>query len=115
MSWTPAAAKFNIPGFPKKEKKLERRLESEEGLYDELRQLYDRGETETAEIENAGDYEEIYQSVVSPNKPRRTRSFISTRRSKREYPIKEFLETEENYLGNVEITKNVNWIAIIFF
>ena len=68
-------------------------------MYDELRKLYDRGETETVETENAGDYEEIYQSVVSPNKPKRAISFISSRRTKREYPIKEFLETEENYLG----------------
>jgi hypothetical protein len=32
-----------VAGFPKKERKLEQRLEDEEPLYDELRKLYDHG------------------------------------------------------------------------
>ena len=43
LSYTEKARRFQVPGFPKKERKLEKRLEDEELLYEELRQLYDRG------------------------------------------------------------------------
>jgi len=42
-------------------------------------------------------YEDIYQSVISPQRSKLNLSF--SRRNKREYPIREFLETEEKYLG----------------
>jgi hypothetical protein len=42
-------------------------------------------------------YEDIYQSLISPQRSRLNLSF--SRRNKREYPIREFVETEEKYLG----------------
>ena len=104
LSWSPAAAKFNIIGFPKKEKKLEKRLESEEELYVVLKNLFNArpGEVDPADAGSRtttgeGEYEDIYQAVVSPNKIKKP--LIATRASKREYPIREFVETETHYLG----------------
>ena len=109
LSWSERASQFNIPGFPKNERKLEKKLETEEEVYSELRLLYDQGQGDQSSKEGgeprltlgktpSGDYEEIYQSVISPIKPKRSRSFLN-KKSKREYPVKEFLDTEANYLG----------------
>ncbi len=43
LSYSEKARRFQVPGFPRKERKLEKRLEEEESLYEELKQLYDRG------------------------------------------------------------------------
>jgi hypothetical protein len=43
LSNSETARRFQVAGFPKKERKLEQRLEEEEPLYDELRKLYDYG------------------------------------------------------------------------
>ena len=47
LSWSNAAQKFGIPGFPAKEHKLDKKLETEESLYSELRNLYDKGGSES--------------------------------------------------------------------
>ena len=43
LSYSETARRFQVAGFPKKERKLAQRLEDEEPLYDELRKLYDHG------------------------------------------------------------------------
>ncbi len=43
LSNTEKARRFQVAGFPKKERKLEKRLEEEESLYGELKKLYDYG------------------------------------------------------------------------
>ena len=48
-------------------------------------------------------YEDIYQSVISPHRSKLNLSF--SRRNKREYPIRELVETEEKYLGRYRYTK----------
>jgi len=116
LSWSERASQFNIPGFPKNERKLEKKLETEEEVYSELRLLYDQGHGDQSAKEEgeprltlgktaSGDYEEIYQSVISPIKPKRSRSFLN-KKSKREYPVKEFLDTEANYLGNLLMVRD---------
>ena len=47
-------------------------------------------------------YEDIYQSVISPHRSKLNLSF--SRRNKREYPIRELVETEEKYLGRYRYT-----------
>jgi hypothetical protein len=51
----------------------------------------------TVQGPESDQYEDIYQSVISPQRSKLNLSF--SRRNKREYPIREFLETEEKYLG----------------
>ena len=46
--------------------------------------------------------EDIYNSICSPNKSRSVLpSFSKSKKSKRDFPIKEFLESEEKYLTNL--------------
>ena len=45
--------------------------------------------------------------MVSPNKAKKSRTLLITKKSKREYPLQEFLDTEEHYLGKPRFVQAV--------
>merc|ERR1712110_657013 len=61
-------------------------------------------ERENNEKENI--YDDIYQTICSPRKSRMNLDISFTKKSKREFPIKEFVETEDKYLANLIMVQN---------
>ena len=124
---------FFSSGFPKKEKKLEKKIQHEEQLYDELRNYYNtvvsnnesiysaspaRSSTVTqspspgqADHNQTADsaYEDIYQTICSPRKSRMSLDITFSKKNKRDYPIKELIETEDKYLANLIMVRNFFW------
>ena len=131
-----------ISGFPKKEKKLEKKIQNEEQIYDSLRNYYNtvlsnnesiyspqkldpKSPIKEAEIPD-NIYDDIYQTICSPRKSRMSLDISFSKKSKREYPIKEFSETEDKYLANLIMVRDnflsqlqnllqPNVVEIIFF
>ena len=109
-----------INGFPKKEKKLEKKIQTEEQIYESLRNYYSESvyspgrrdvrsplrEMETNEKEREEIYDDIYQTICSPRKSRMNLDISFSKKSKREFPIKEFVETEDKYLANLIMVRN---------
>ena len=111
-----------INGFPKKEKKLEKKIRNDDQIYDNLRNYYNtvvsnnesiyspqksdprspQKEADTAET----IYDDIYQTICSPRKSRMSLDILSPKKSKREFPIKEFSETEDKYLANLIMVRD---------
>ena len=108
-----------VHGFPKKEKKLEKKIQTEEQIYESLRNYYNTVITNNEDIYSPGKtpvrspvrerennekeniYDDIYQTICSPRKSRMNLDISFTKKSKREFPIKEFVETEDKYLANL--------------
>lgn len=116
------------PGFPKKLRKLDKKMVEEEPLYEGLRgyitmhqeSLHSPAKSPSATpaasiyspmrksslsphlqslySPEKDDY--IYQSICSPRKPRPLLPSFS-KKNKREFPLKEFLDSEEKYVGNL--------------
>jgi len=111
-----------VPGFPKKEKKLEKKIQNEEQIYDNLRNYYNTVlsnnesiyspkkvdvKSPVKETENPDNiYDDIYQTICSPRKSRMSLDISFSKKSKREYPIKEFSETEDKYLANLIMVRD---------
>ena len=109
-----------INGFPKKEKKLEKKIQTEEQIYESLRNYYSDSiyspgrkdlrspvrEMETNEKEKEDIYDDIYQTICSPRKSRMNLDISFNKKSKREFPIKEFLDSEDRYLANLILVQN---------
>ncbi len=125
---------FSSQGFPKKEKKLEKKIQNEEQLYDDLRNYYNTVVSNNESIYSPGParspqprpqspsqghgdhnqtadsaYEDIYQTICSPRKSRMSLDITFSKKNKRDYPIKEFIETEDKYLANLIMVKNYFW------
>ena len=125
-----------IKGFPKKEKKLEKKIQNEEQIYDELRNYYNTvvsnnesiysparspltrppdspgspsqgQEDHNQTVESA--YEDIYQTICSPRKSRMSLDITFSKKNKRDFPIKEFVETEDKFLANLIMVRNHFW------
>jgi len=111
-----------IPGFPKKEKKLEKKIQNEEQVYESLRNYYNtvvsnnesiyspkktdiKSPIKEAEIQD-NIYDDIYQTICSPRKSRMSLDISFSKKSKREFPIKEFTETEDKYLANLIMVRD---------
>ena len=117
-----------VQGFPKKEKKLEKKIQTEEKIYDDLRNYYNTvisnnesfyspkssmptTPTATSPIVNTSVKESIYdeniyQTICSPRKNRMSLGLPSSKKNKRDYPIKEFVETEDKYLANLIMVRD---------
>ena len=113
-----------VHGFPKKEKKLEKKIQTEEQIYESLRNYYNTVITNNEDIYSPGKtsvrspvrekennekeniYDDIYQTICSPRKSRMNLDISFTKKSKREFPIKEFVETEDKYLANLIMVQN---------
>ena len=125
---------FSWLGFPKKEKKLEKKIQNEEPLYDDLRNYYNtvvsnnesiyspaparsplsrsQASPGTGGLNQTTDsaYEDIYQTICSPRKSRMSLDItFSSKKNKRDFPIKEFIETEDKYLANLIMVRNHFW------
>ena len=121
MSHTPKFLVSQIHGFPKKEKKLERKIQADEQIYEGLRNYYNTvvsnnesiyspskspnsvtsPQIQSPNLENIYD-EDIYQTICSPRKSRMSLDIsFSKKKDKREFPIKEFIDTEDKYLSNL--------------
>ena len=109
-----------INGFPKKEKKLEKKIQTEEQIYESLRNYYSDSiyspgrrdvrspvrEMENNEKEKEDIYDDIYQTICSPKKSRMNLDISFNKKSKREFPIKEFVDSEDRYLANLILVQN---------
>ena len=117
-------------GFPKKEKKLEKKIQTEERVYDDLRNYYNTivsnnesiyspakspASLQSVRLASPGPgpapgpdngYEDIYQTICSPRKSRMSLDISFSKKNKREFPIKEFLETEDKYLANLIMVRD---------
>jgi guanine nucleotide exchange factor VAV len=121
LSHTPKVSKAGIPGFPKKEKHLLKRLKSERGDYEALEQMYGEAGTEyvydsfatKVRLRDQHDLyynEDIYQTIFPPKQPRLSLADISfggTKKSKRAAPIDELVTTEDKYLENLIMVRDV--------
>ncbi len=112
-----------MPGFPKKEKQLLKRLKSEQTNYEAMNQMYGEAGTEyiydsfaTKISSRARDQhdlyynEDIYQTIFPPKAPRLSLSdisFGSVKKNKRAAPIHELLTTEDKYLENLIMVRDV--------
>ena len=128
MSHSEKFLKSKIHGFPKKEKKLEKKIHTEEKIYDDLRNYYNtvisnneslyspqtpetRLTTAASPVNNLSvkeqTYDEnIYQTICSPRKNRLSLGLTSSKKNKRDYPIKEFIESEDRYLANLIMVRD---------
>ena len=116
LSHSDKLAVSQVPGFPKKEKKLEKLIQKEK-IYGNLRDLYASGNAADSEAvygtavrtpvkDKRLREDDIYQTICSPRKPRMSldKSPFS-KKNKRDYPIKEFIDSEERYLANLRMVK----------
>ncbi len=111
-------SRAHVPGFPKKESQLAKRLHKEQGDYEVLNHLYGEAETEylydsfstsLREEVSAEDshYEDIYQTIFPPRQSRLPLDISFRRKNKREAPMQELLETEDKYLENLIMVRDV--------
>lgn len=121
LSHTPKVLRSGAPGFPKKEKHLFKRLKSERSNYEALEQMYGEAGTEyiydsfaskirLRDQEDLYYNEDIYQTIFPPRQPRLSLADISfggTKKSKRNAPIHELLTTEDKYLENLIMVRDV--------
>jgi len=148
LSHSPKFLVSQIHGFPKKEKKLDRKIQTEEQIYESLRNYYNTVVSNNESIyspvqspqtpvsnnssfisdhqKSSSIYDDIYQTICSPRKSRMSLDISFSKKSKRDFPIKEFIETEEKYLENLIMVRDYfseplrqviheNLHAIIFF
>jgi len=109
-------------GFPRKEKQLHKRLKSERGNYEALEQMYGEAGTEDiydsfatrVRVRDKQDLcynEDIYQTIFPPKQPRLSLADISFggtgKKNKRKLPIEELTTTEDKYLGNLIMVRDV--------
>ena len=124
LSHSEKFTRSQVHGFPKKEKKLEKRIQTEEQIYESLKNYYNTVLTNSEAIYSPGKspvrsplrekenmdkeniYDDIYQTICSPRKSRMNLDISFTKKSKREFPIKEFVDTEDKYLGNLIMVRN---------
>ena len=102
-------------------------MQNEEKLYDELRNYYNTVVSNNESIYSGSwspdpgpqsppvtspgpgslnqtadsVYEDIYQTICSPRKSRMSLEITFSKKNKRDFPIKEFVETEDKYLANL--------------
>lgn len=115
LSHSPKVKKFGVEGFPKKEKHLAKKLKQERKDYDTLNKLY--GEAETEYIYDSfsrnlkdfeeSQYEDIYQTIFPPKQPRLSLDISFGKKSKRAAPMQELLDTEDKYLENLIMVRDV--------
>ncbi len=89
----------------------------ESKIYETLNQLYGEAETEyiydsfsrTAREIDQSHYEDIYQTIFPPKQPRQSLSLLGAggKKSKRQAPIQELVETEDKYLENLIMVRDV--------
>jgi len=122
LSYSPKFQSSQVAGFPKKEKKLEKKIQNEEQIYEGLRNYYNTvlsnnesiyspkkpdPKSPIKEVDNPDNiYDDIYQTICSPRKSRMSLDISFSKKSKREYPIKEFVETEDKYLANLIMVRD---------
>ncbi len=117
LSHSPKARRFGVAGFPKKEKNLVKKLKQEQKDYEQLNRTYGEAETEylydsftrPARDLDESHYEDIYQTIFPPRQSRLPLdiSFGGSKRSKRSAPMQELLETEDKYLENLIMVRDV--------
>ena len=125
LSHTPKVLKSGIGGFPRNPggDKLLKRLKSEKGNYEELERqgqdlLYSEGGQGAGNKIKGGQEsmyfnEDIYQTIFPPKQPRSALANISSfatgagKRNKRKAPIEELLSTEDKYLENLIMVRDV--------
>ncbi len=134
LSHSPKARRSGVPGFPKKEKQLAKKLKQEQRDYEVLNRLYGEAETEylydsfsRSAIYSGGGggggggntmintslpldeshYEDIYQTIFPPKQSRLPLDISFGRKSKRAAPMQELLETEDKYLENLIMVRDV--------
>ncbi len=131
LSHTPKVLKSGVGGFPRKDcsgDKLLKRLKSEKGNYEELEKqicsqdlLYSdsfgQGQGGNSNKirgqESMYFNEDIYQTIFPPKQPRLSLADISSfatgagKRNKRKAPIEELLSTEDKYLENLIMVRDV--------
>lgn len=115
LSYCPQIRKSGVPGFPKKEKLLPKRLKQERKIYETLNQLYGEAEPEylydsfnrSAKDLEQSHYEDIYQTIFPPKQPRLSLDISFGKKSKRAAPVEELIDTEDKYLENLIMVRDV--------
>lgn len=121
LSHSAKVVKSGVPGFPSKEKQLNKRLLSEQGNYEALEQMYGEAGTEDiydsfasrSRLRDRQDLyynEDIYQTIFPPRQPRLSLadiSFGNIKKNKRKAPIDELVTTEDKYLENLIMVRDV--------
>ena len=131
LSHTSKVRKSGVEGFPKKEKNLTARLESERNTYQELNNIYGEagnekiyesfidshksiystyGEgtygTSGADAYYAGKIgDDIYHTIFPPKAPRLSLN-ISTKKKKRQFHVNELVDTEDKYLEKLIMVRD---------
>ncbi len=114
LSHAPKARRSGVPGFPRKEKQLAKKLRQEQKDYEVLNRLYGEAETEylydsfsrTRDLDES-HYEDIYQTIFPPRQSRLPLDISFGRKSKRAAPMQELLETEDKYLENLIMVRDI--------
>ncbi len=114
LSHSPKARRSGVQGFPKKEKQLAKKLRQEQKDYEVLNRIYGEAETEylydsfsrTRDLDES-HYEDIYQTIFPPRQSRLPLDISFGRKSKRAAPMQELLETEDKYLENLIMVRDV--------
>lgn len=115
LSHSPKFRKSGVTGFPKKEKLLAKKLKNERKIYESLNMIYGEAETEyiydsfnrTMPALDQSHYEDIYQTIFPPKQPRLSLDISFGKKSKRSAPIQELLETEDKYLENLIMVRDI--------
>eukprot|EP00094_Tigriopus_californicus_P003786 TCALIF_03642-PA protein Name:"Similar to Vav Protein vav (Drosophila melanogaster)" AED:0.02 eAED:0.02 QI:0/0/0/0.66/0.5/0.33/3/0/716 len=115
LSYCAQFKRSGVPGFPKKEKLLPKRLKQERKVYETLNQLYGEAETEylydsfnrSAKDLEQSHYEDIYQTIFPPKQPRLSLDISFGKKSKRAAPVEELIDTEDKYLENLIMVRDV--------
>ncbi|XP_071746379.1 protein vav isoform X2 [Lepeophtheirus salmonis] len=108
----------SVPGFPKKEKHLAKKIKNEENIYSSMKEIYGDAETEYIYDSFAKDiyndtqdnYENIYQTICAPKTQRFSLEIFGSSlksKSKRDLPINELIDTEDKYLENLIMVRDV--------
>ncbi len=122
LSHSDKVLRSGVAGFPRKEKQLSKRLKTERGNYEALEQMYGEAGTEDiydsfasqVRLSDRQDFyynEDIYQTIFPPRQPRLSLANISfgngTKKNKRKAPIDELVTTEDKYLENLIMVRDV--------
>ena len=115
LSHCARAQKSGVSGFPKKEKHLAKKLKREQKIYESLNEVYGEAETEyiydsfsrSAKNLEEDHYEDIYQTIFPPKQPRLSLDISFGKKSRRAAPMHELMETEDTYLENLIMVRDV--------